>query len=287
MAASHNGGRDTKPVIMGCAFQGKGWMDLHVNWVRYTKDYQNRVGSYYKNLNFMDNMHQHWNAIEAMIPDTLPNQTESLRSQSIAVCRLHVDETTCVFQAGSDLTEKNKLHIFVCGKKAGKHSTTVFSVDNKGFVTYQQLDFLAGEVVTAGCGVDSKVVMQCGDKLKLFNIEPECSDLLVERCAVDLKPNSKLQGISNGVISVHSGDSISLYDLQLQTRPWNPHKAVEPQAATANAAQDAKSILNLQIDPAKITVDEIDRYENLMLGDGAQGRANNSNSLTNDMKPSW
>ena len=63
---------------------------------------------------------------------------------------------------------------------------------------------------------------------------------------------------------------------------------MEPQTATTSAAQDAKSILNLQIDPAKITVDEIDRYENLMLGDGAQGRANDSShSLTNDVKPTW
>ena len=216
VAASHNGGRDTKPVVFGCAFQGQGWMDLHLNWARYTRDYMNRVGNCYKNLNFKDNMHQHWNAIEAMIPGTLPYQSESLRSQSIAVCRLHVDEVTCVFQAGNDLTEKNKWHIFVCGKKNGNiHTTTVFSVDNRGFVTYQPLSFLDGVQVTAGCGVDNKVVMQCGDKLRLFNVEPENPDLLDERCAVNLKPNSKLQGISNGVVSVHSGDSISLYDLQL------------------------------------------------------------------------
>lgn len=41
------------------------------------------------------------------------------------------------------------------------------------------------------------------------------------------------------------------------------------------------------IDPAKITVDDLDRYERMMQGDGAPGFNNSTISLRNDVRHTW
>lgn len=39
MMASNMGGRSKKPLLIGAAMFGKGILDIHFKWVRYTKEY--------------------------------------------------------------------------------------------------------------------------------------------------------------------------------------------------------------------------------------------------------
>ena len=41
--ASNNGGKSRKPLLIGCALKGIAWLDIHLKWVRYKRDYINVV----------------------------------------------------------------------------------------------------------------------------------------------------------------------------------------------------------------------------------------------------
>ncbi len=43
----------------------------------------------------------------------------------------------------------------------------------------------------------------------------------------------------------------------------------------------------MSIDPAKITVDDLDRYEQMMQGDGASGVSNSNAALHNSVRHTW
>ena len=43
----------------------------------------------------------------------------------------------------------------------------------------------------------------------------------------------------------------------------------------------------MSIDPAKITVDDLDRYEQMMQGDGASGVSNSNVALQNSVRHTW
>jgi hypothetical protein len=51
--------------------------------------------------------------------------------------------------------------------------------------------------------------------------------------------------------------------------------------------QDMEQVFSKKIDPSKITVDEIDRYESMMLGDGAQGSSNSTQLNKNQTRHTW
>ncbi len=38
-AASHLGGKSRTPLVIGCAMQGKNWVDLHLKWAKYCESY--------------------------------------------------------------------------------------------------------------------------------------------------------------------------------------------------------------------------------------------------------
>ena len=41
--ASNNGGKSRKPLLLGCAIQGFGWLDIHLKWARYRRDYMHLI----------------------------------------------------------------------------------------------------------------------------------------------------------------------------------------------------------------------------------------------------
>lgn len=43
----------------------------------------------------------------------------------------------------------------------------------------------------------------------------------------------------------------------------------------------------MSIDPSKISIDDLDRYERMMQGDGASGISNSLVSIRNDVKHTW
>lgn len=114
-------------------------------------------------------------AIESIIPATLmqKNQQEVMRTQHLAVCRANLDSTTCVFQVGREITETQKMHIVLCGKKDNKAVTIVFSVDHRGVISTEQVTAFDNLTLVSAVSEGKKVLLQTTDKLILFNVSQD------------------------------------------------------------------------------------------------------------------
>jgi hypothetical protein len=118
------------------AMQSKeqGWCDLHFKWARYRQKY---MKEFFKDeRHFLHKMKNRQTVIESLIPASLleKNHQEVMRSQDLALCRVNLDSTSCVFQIGSDISDNVKWHVVVCGKKDNKCVTVVLTVDNTGVI---------------------------------------------------------------------------------------------------------------------------------------------------------
>lgn len=207
-----------------------------------------------------------------------------MRTQDLAVCRVNLDSTQCVFQVGDELTDSKKWHIVVCGKKENQNVAVVFSVDVMGNIrSSETLAALDGVEVSAAASHEDKVLIQSADKLILFKVEASKQLSLVKTQETPLDAQEKLIGLSNGVASVRGAAKVRTFDIgnQLQVQK----QEIQEQATLPNL--DAKSVLTKQIDASKITVDEIDRYERMMLGDGAQGASNSKQLVKNEVRHTW
>lgn len=60
-----------------------------------------------------------------------------MRSQDLALCRVNLDSTSCVFQIGNEMSENVKWHVVVCGKKDNKPITILFTIDSTGVIKSQ------------------------------------------------------------------------------------------------------------------------------------------------------
>jgi len=78
-----------------------------------------------------------------------------------------------------------------------------------------------------------------------------------------LTENEALLGISNGVASVKSAHSIRTFDIS-QRANLKAQDDSDKVSKVATVSLDSKSVLQMSIDPAKITVDDLDRYERMM-----------------------
>jgi hypothetical protein len=92
--------------------------------------------------------------------------------------------------------------------------------------------------------------------------------------------DAKLVGISNGVASVANSKCVKLFDLQSRFNKNSAQKEEVKQALT-----DESEVLKMQIDTSKITVDEIDKYERMMYGNGAKGKSNTN--WRNEVRHCW
>jgi len=67
-----------------------------------------------------------------------------MRAQDLAVCRVNLDKTTCVFQIGSELAEDKKWHIMVCGIKDGAPVSVFLTIDVYGYIKAETITSLSG-----------------------------------------------------------------------------------------------------------------------------------------------
>lgn len=88
LLASNDGGKNRKPLLVGCALKGIAWLDIHLKWIRYKRDYMSLVSE----DTFDKEIQTRQNAVEAYVPASLypRNQGEILRISDLAVCRLHL-----------------------------------------------------------------------------------------------------------------------------------------------------------------------------------------------------
>lgn len=84
--------------------------------------------------------------------------------------------------------------------------------------------------------------------------------------------------------SIRSGSSIRLFDFCEVTKSTKPQSKLNEAPIPTS---DPVSILDKQIDRSKITVDEIDRYERMMLGDGCKGISNSGQHLPQSVRHTW
>lgn len=73
-------------------------------------------------------------AIEAIYPSLVP-KAEIMRTSNLAVCRVNLDSTSCVFQVGDNIFDQKKVHVVICGKKDGKNVNVTLSIDSDGIIT--------------------------------------------------------------------------------------------------------------------------------------------------------
>ena len=62
--ASNNSGKSRKPLLLGCAIQGIGWLDIHFKWARYKRDYMHLISE----DDFDKELETRQNAVEAYVP---------------------------------------------------------------------------------------------------------------------------------------------------------------------------------------------------------------------------
>jgi len=99
--------------------------------------------------------------------------------------------------------------VIVSGVKDGKHITVALSVDCKGLISCEQIASLDGVQVNKGVSHQDKVLLQCGANLSLFEISTTDRSLsLTPIQTMNLSDDEHLLGISNGLVSIHSGKSI-------------------------------------------------------------------------------
>lgn len=91
---------------------------------------------------------------------------------------------------------------------------------------------------------------------------------------MQLNPDEHLIALSNSVATVTSTSSTRLISLDPQ------QEAIEqPLPELPMKQSDPQFFETMSIDPAKITVDEIDRYERMMQGTGCPGKSNSEHQL--------
>lgn len=100
--ASNNSGKSRKPMLVGCALQGSGWLDLHLKWVRYRKEY---IAAHFAD-NFDSELQTRQLAIEALVPALFfpRNCVEILRVSELAVCRINLASVNFVCQLGDSIS---------------------------------------------------------------------------------------------------------------------------------------------------------------------------------------
>jgi hypothetical protein len=82
----------------------------------------------------MNEIEMRQTAIEAIYPSIVP-KTEVMRTSNLAVCRVNLDSTSCVFQVGDNISDQKQVHVVVCGKKDGKNVNVTLSIDSAGIIT--------------------------------------------------------------------------------------------------------------------------------------------------------
>jgi hypothetical protein len=87
------------------------------------------------------------------------NRQEVLRTQHLAVCRVNLDVTTSVFQVGSNITDRSKMHLIVSGLKDNKRISVALTVDYKGHISCEQISSLDGVQVNKGVSHEGKALI--------------------------------------------------------------------------------------------------------------------------------
>ena len=103
LLASNNDGKSRKPLLIGCALQGSGWVDIHLKWARYRRDYITK----FFGEKFDHDLQVRQNAIEAYLPAAFypRNCGEILRVSDLAVCRVNLSHVDFVCQLGDKIND--------------------------------------------------------------------------------------------------------------------------------------------------------------------------------------
>lgn len=201
------------------------------------------------------------------------------------MCRANLETTACVFQVSDNITETQKMHIVVSGKKDGKPVTVVFSIDHKFAITTETITAFDNLEVSAAVSHGNKVLIQSNDKLHLFDLSFDETLKFVQEQEFALKAGEKLLGISNGVASVQADKSIRTFDIS--ARVEQKQVQTDNTQGVTISKQDPNSVMAMSIDPSKITVDDLDRFERMMLGDGALASSNSAVVNKNEVRQTW
>ena len=220
----------------------------------------------------------------------------------VGVARLNLTSVTGIVQIGDDITDENPVFFVVVGNNlAGKQSVIVLKLDSTHDISVVSNTELPNSAIDALHGIQdgdsivrltsiqaseqkdhvAKLLVQTSiGRLICISIQPKGN--VLESALISetiLSSNEQMVAASHGLVCVYK-DGITRTITFDSTMAERVKQSLEAKDVKVSENQQVSSlvseeqVLNMKIDPKKVTIANIDAYENLMQGAIAPASSN-------------